>query len=156
MRDIASSVRNDMYCEIGYARDCPFGCVHDGLMSVLYFLPGQAMRTHRHLDSDEYFTAIQGDAEMYVNGRIVPLLQGHTFLRRRGVLHAIRNTSSCSRLIVHSFQAPIPTEEMTRWESVPDWGSVDERACPRCWCGQEEGGLCANCEAPLWKMKRRA
>jgi mannose-6-phosphate isomerase-like protein (cupin superfamily) len=155
MTDIARSIRDDMYSDVGYARDCPFGCVDQGLMSVLYFLPGQAMRTHRHLDSDEYFTAIRSDAEMYVNGRIVVLRQGHTFLRRRGVLHALRNTSTTEPLIVHSFQTPLPAADMTRWESVPDWGNLRDGACPRCWCGQEEDGLCANCDAPLWNMRHR-
>jgi hypothetical protein len=106
------------------------------------------MRPHRHLDSDEYFTALQGDAEMYVNGRLVRLLEGTTFLRRRGVLHAIRNPGS-DVLIVQSFQSPIPAEDMTRWETVPDWGVQPEGACPRCWCGQIDGGRCENCNAPV-------
>lgn len=153
---IASGIRDDLYSALGFARDCPFGCVDQGLLSLLYFLPGQAMRPHRHLDSDEYFTAVNGDAEMYVNGRIVPLPAGHTFLRRRGVLHAIRNTLSHA-LIVQSFQTPIPQEEMIRWESAPEWGRGQAGSCVRCWCGQEEDGRCANCAAPLTcrEAKRR-
>jgi hypothetical protein len=110
------------------------------------------MRPHRHLDSDEYFTALRGDAEMYVNGRLVPLEEGRTFLRRRGVLHAIRN-SGPETLVVQSFQSPIPAEKMTRWESVPGWGEKPPCACPRCWCGQISDGRCENCNAPI--MKRR-
>lgn len=132
----------------GYARDCPFGCVDEGLFSVIYFRPGQAMRPHRHLDSDEYFTALRGDAEMYVNGRLVPLQEGQTFLRRRGVLHALRNPGP-GNLVVQSFQSPIPAEEMTCWESVPDWGMQPALACPRCWCGQIEDDRCENCNAPV-------
>lgn len=147
--DLTCSVRDDLYCPVGYARDCPFGCVDQGLMSVLYFLSGQAMRPHRHLDSDEYFTAVRGDAEMYVNGRIVPLLEGHTFLRRRGVLHALRNADHSRTLVVHSFQTPLPRDEMTRWESVEHWSRSGSASCARCWCGQAEEGHCANCGAPL-------
>ena len=145
---IASGIRDDLYAPLGFARDCPFGCVEQGLLSVLYFLPGQAMRPHRHLDSDEYFTAVNGAAEMYVNGRIVLLPLGHTFLRCRGVLHAIRN-SGPKPLIIQSFQSPIPMEEKIRWESAPEWGEGRPGSCVRCWCGQEENGRCANCAAPL-------
>lgn len=150
---IASCRREDVALPEGYARDCPFGCVDEGLFSVIYFLPGQAMRPHRHLDSDEYFTAVRGDAEMYVNGRLVPLLEGETFLRRRGVLHALRN-SAPDLLVVQSFQSPIPAEEMTRWESVPGWATEPPHACPRCWCGQIEGGRCENCNAPVRRTRR--
>lgn len=155
MSGVVRSVRDDMYCQSGYSRDCPFGCVDQGLMSVLYFLPGQAMRTHRHLDSDEYFTSAQGDAEMYVNGRLVPLPEGHTFLRCRGMLHALRNASD-KPLVIYSFQSPIPAEEMTRWESVEEWGAPEENSCPRCWCGQQENGACVNCGAPLHRIRSRS
>lgn len=147
-RGIASCRRERVVASpTGYARDCPFGCVDHGLLSIIYFQPGQAMRPHRHLDSDEYFTALQGDADMVVNGQLVPLLEGETFLRRRGVLHALRNPGR-RVLIVQSFQSPIPTEEMTRWESVPDWADVPRGACARCWCGQIADGHCENCGAP--------
>jgi mannose-6-phosphate isomerase-like protein (cupin superfamily) len=149
---IAACRRGDVAIPEGYARDCPFGCVDQGLYSVIYFRPGQAMRPHRHLDSDEYFTALQGDAEMYVNGRLVPLDEGQTFLRRRGVLHAIRNPGP-DMLIIQSFQSPIPAEDMTRWESVPDWGPQPPFACPRCWCGQIEDSRCENCNAPVKSRK---
>ena len=150
---IASCLREDVRSDLGYARDCPFGCVDAGLYSVIYFQPGQAMRPHRHLDSDEYFTALRGNAEMYVNGRMVPLPEGQTFLRRRGVLHAIRNPGS-EVLVVQSFQSPIPAEKMTRWESVPDWGEEPAGGCPRCWCGQIEGGRCDNCNARTCRSRR--
>lgn len=150
---IASSRRDDVESAVGYARDCPFGCVDEGLFSVIYFRPGQAMRPHRHLDSDEYFTSLRGDAEMYVNGRLVPLEEGKTFLRRRGVLHAIRNPGP-DLLVVQSFQSPLPAEEMTRWESVHGWGVEPDGACPRCWCGQIDGGTCQNCNAPVEKRRR--
>lgn len=151
---VVDSIRSDLYSPLGFSRDCPFGCIHQGLLSILYFLPGQCMRPHRHLDSDEYFTAARGDAEMYVNGRIVALPQGHTFLRRRGVLHAIRNAGE-EQLVVQSFQSPIPREEKIRWESAPEWGAGQPEACPRCWCGQEEDGRCANCAAPLASIRNR-
>lgn len=151
---IVRSFRSDLYSPIGFSRDCPFGCVDQGLLSILYFLPGQGMRPHRHLDSDEYFTAVQGDAEMYVNGRIVLLPEGHTFLRCRGVLHAIRNPGAAP-LIVQSFQSPIPREENIRWESASEWGEGRPEACPRCWCGQEDDGRCANCAAPLRETRGR-
>lgn len=150
---IINGQRDDMYCPAGYARDCPFGCVDQGLLSVLYFLPGQSMRPHRHLDSDEYFTAVSGNAEMYVNGRIVPLLKGQTFLRSRGVLHAIRNSTD-GRLIVQSFQSPIPSDAMCRWETVEGWGTPGPGTCPRCWCGQIDSGTCVNCGAPLGRVRR--
>lgn len=151
---IAGTLRDDLYEPLGFARDCPFGCVDQGLLSILYFLPGHAMRPHRHLDSDEYFTAVNGDADMYVNGRVVCLPMGHTFLRRRGVLHAIRNSLSHA-LIIQSFQSPIPRKEMIRWESAPDWGQGQPGSCVRCWCGQEEHGRCANCGALLAGRKAR-
>lgn len=152
--DIIDGTRDDLYCSIGYARDCPYGCVDEGLMSILYFLPGQVMRAHRHLDSDEYFTSVRGDAEMYVNGRIVPLPEGHTFLRRRGVLHALRNAGSAP-IIVQSFQSPIPREEKIVWESAEEWGAQPPGACPRCWCGQTDIGACVNCGAPMDGMRSR-
>lgn len=133
------------YCECGYARAIPFGCVDQGLLSVLYFLPGHAMRPHRHLDSDEYFTVIEGNAEMLVDGALVPLPQGHTFLRRRGRLHAIRNRASVP-LVVQSFQTPLPRDEATVWEDAPKWGGTAV-GCARCWCGQMEQGRCVNCGA---------
>lgn len=150
---ITSCIRDDVRSEGGYARECAFGCVDQGLFSVIYFLPGQAMRPHRHLDSDEYFTALRGDAEMLVNGRLVPLQEGHTYLRQRGVLHALRNPGT-ETLIVQSFQSPIPADSMTRWESVPGWEGTHGDACPRCWCGQIERGVCENCGAPV--SRRRA
>jgi oxalate decarboxylase/phosphoglucose isomerase-like protein (cupin superfamily) len=125
----------------------PFGCVDAGLLSVLYFLPGQAMAPHRHLDADEYFTVVQGEADMVVNGERVYLSEGHTFLRRRGVLHAIRNSSE-DHLVVQSFQSPIPQDDATVWERVLWWSSTDAgTCCPRCWCGQREGDVCVNCGA---------
>lgn len=131
-------------CPTGYSREIPFGCVDEGLLSVLYFLPGQAMRPHRHLDSDEYFTAVRGDAEMLVDGSLVMLPQGHTFLRRRGVLHALRNAGP-GVLVVQSFQSPIPREERIVWEGVECWMNHGIN-CPRCWCGQrDDGDRCINC-----------
>ena len=133
------------YCQRGYARAIPFGCVDQGLLSVLYFLPGHAMRPHRHLDSDEYFTVLEGNAEMLVDGKLVPLPRGHTFLRRRGRLHAIRNHSD-GPLVVQSFQTPLPQDGATVWEDLPSWGGP-AMACPRCWCGQIEQDRCINCGA---------
>jgi mannose-6-phosphate isomerase-like protein (cupin superfamily) len=134
-----------MFCDRGYARDVPFGCVDQGLLSVLYFLPGQAMAPHRHLDSDEYFTALTGDVEMLVNGRRIPLRAGQTFLRRRGVLHALRNPGS-TPVVVQSFQVPIPRCERIVWEECPGWTTVGS-CCTRCWCGQQINGRCLNCDA---------
>jgi mannose-6-phosphate isomerase-like protein (cupin superfamily) len=129
----------------GYEREIPFGCVGSGLMSILYFSPGHAMAPHRHLDSDEYFTALSGDAEMFVNGEIVPLPEGHTFLRTRGMLHAFRNPGP-GRLVVQSFQAPLPTDHATVWVHAASWNPPAGRHCPRCWCGQIEEGKCLNCQ----------
>jgi len=151
---VVNGIRDDLYAPLGFSRDCPFGCVDQGLLSILYFLPGQSMRIHRHLDSDEYFTAVSGDAEMYLNGDNVPLPEGHTFLRRRGVSHAIRNLST-DNLVIQSFQTPIPQEEMIHWESVPEWGVGTPGSCPRCWCGQLEDDRCANCAAPLHRIRER-
>lgn len=133
------------FCLRGYARSIPFGCVDQGLLSVLYFLPGQSMAPHRHLDSDEYFTTIRGNARMLVDGDIVALPTGHTFLRFRGMLHALSNPGP-GPLIVQSFQTPIPRDSATVWERVDVW-SRPQGCCPRCWCGQTESGLCVNCGA---------
>jgi hypothetical protein len=65
---IVQTLGKSSFCPTGYARDVPFGCVERGLLSLLYFLPGQAMAPHRHMDADEYFTAIEGEADMIVNG----------------------------------------------------------------------------------------
>lgn len=147
---IAQTVGGSAFCPGGYSREVPFGCVDAGLLSILYFLPGQAMAPHRHLDADEYFTVLAGEADMVVNGERVPLACGHTFLRQRGMLHAIRN-SGAGPLVVQSFQTPIPTDEATRWERVPGWAADDFlHCCARCWCGQREGDTCANCGA-CWR-----
>ena len=144
---IAQTLGRPSFCSAGYARDVPFGCVENGLLSVLYFMPGQAMAPHRHMDADEYFTVIEGEADMLVNGNRVPLPQNHTFLRQRGMLHAIRNSSE-SPLVVQSFQSPIPRDEATVWDRFLGWTSNDAgTCCPRCWCGQSEDGTCVNCGA---------
>lgn len=144
---IAQTLGRSSFCAAGYARDVPFGCVEHGLLSVLYFLPGQAMAPHRHMDADEYFTVIEGEADMIVNGDRVPLHPGQTFLRRRGMVHAIRNSGE-QPLVVQSFQSPIPRDEATVWERVSGWSSRDAgKCCPRCWCGQREAGVCVNCGA---------
>jgi mannose-6-phosphate isomerase-like protein (cupin superfamily) len=145
IKRVIPTTRMGQYCVNGYARDVPYGCYNQGLLSVLYFLPGQAMAPHRHLDSDEYFTAVMGDAEMIVNGQVVPLPHEHTFLRRRGVLHAIRNPGP-QGLVVQSFQAPVPQCESIIWEQVEGWTS-SQIGCARCWCGQFEDGSCVNCGA---------
>lgn len=146
-RNVVSTLGRESFCRGGYTREIPFGCVGDGLLSILYFLPGQAMATHRHLDSDEYFTAVSGDAEMFIDGQVVPLHEGYTYLRLRGTHHAIRNRGPAP-LVVQSFQVPLPGDSATVWEPVDGW-ACDEWACRRCWCGQREMGLCANCGAPL-------
>jgi mannose-6-phosphate isomerase-like protein (cupin superfamily) len=147
---IVATLGLSSFCPSGYARDVPFGCVDQGLLSVIYFLPGQAMAPHRHLDSDEYFTVLVGDADMIVNGERVCLPQGHTFLRFRGTLHAIRNSGG-GPLVVQSFQTPLPTDEATIWECVPWWMTRDiGSCCVRCWCGQMEDAHCLNCGAP-WR-----
>jgi mannose-6-phosphate isomerase-like protein (cupin superfamily) len=144
---IVQTLGRSSFCPTGYARDVPFGCVEEGLLSILYFLPGQAMAPHRHMDADEYFTVIKGESEMVVNGDRVCLPEGHTFLRQRRMLHAIRNSSE-EPLVVQSFQSPIPQDEATVWERVPWWASADAgMCCPRCWCGQREGEVCVNCGA---------
>lgn len=142
------------FCDAGYARSVPFGCVDQGLLSLLYFLPEQSMAPHRHLDSDEYFTTISGEAEMLVNGALVPLPLGHTFLRRRGTLHAIRNVTS-EPLVIQSFQVPIPQAEEIEWERVAYWPRTGT-GCRRCWCGQIETGNCANCGAASRRLGREA
>src|SRR5436853_268370 len=109
---IAQTLGRSSFCMAGYGRDVPFGCMESGLLSVLYFLPGQAMAPHRHLDADEYFTVVEGEADMLVNGDRVSLTRHHTFLRERGMLHAIRNSSE-TPLVVQSFQSPIPRDEAT-------------------------------------------
>src|SRR5947209_10289433 len=126
------------FSPLGYARSVPFGCVNQGLLSMLYFLPGQAMRPHRHLDSDEYFTAVRGTASMIVEGDRVELPEGATFLRLRGVLHALGNPGP-DVLVVQSFQAPLPTDDGTLWEDVDGW-TPSGKGCVRCWCGQREAG----------------
>jgi mannose-6-phosphate isomerase-like protein (cupin superfamily) len=142
---IAQTLGRPLLCPAGYARDVPFGCVEGSLLSVLYFLPGQAMAPHRHMDADEYFTVIEGEADMLVNSDRVPLPQGHTFLRQRGMVHAIRNSTD-QPLVVQSFQSPIPRDEATVWERVLGWACDDAgMCCPRCWCGQHEDGTCLNC-----------
>ena len=144
---IVQTMGRSSFCSAGYARDVPFGCIAVSLLSVLYFLPGQAMAPHRHMDADEYFTVIEGEADMLVNSERVPLHQGHTFLRQRGMVHAIRNSSD-HPLVVQSFQSPIPRDEATIWEKVMEWTSLDAgTCCPRCWCGQREDGTCLNCGA---------
>ncbi len=149
---IVQTLGKSSFCPTGYARDVPFGCVERGLLSLLYFLPGQAMAPHRHMDADEYFTAIEGEADMVVNGNRVPLPPGHTFLRKRGTLHAIRNSSE-GRLVVQSFQSPIPSDEATVWERVVWWTTGDAgMCCARCWCGQREEDACVNCGA-RWKVR---
>ena len=140
------TLQGEHFSQSGYAREIPFGCIDQGLLSILYFLPGQAMAPHRHLDSDEYFTAVLGNAEMLVNGALVTLPLGHTFLRRRGVLHAIRNQSA-GPLIVQSFQVPLPSDAATVWDKVDFWTCAGD-CCPRCWCGQSESGRCVNCGGP--------
>ena len=148
---IAQTLGKASFCTAGYARDVPFGCVRDGLLSVLYFLPGQAMAPHRHLDADEYFTVIEGEADMLVNGDRVSLPRHHTFFRERGMLHAIRNPGD-TPLVVQSFQSPVPRDEATVWERIVGWTPSDSDACcPRCWCGQHEDGRCANCGARTGK-----
>lgn len=144
---IIRTLGGSSFCAGGYAREVPFGCVEGGLLSILYFLPGQAMAPHRHMDADEYFTVVEGVADMVVNGERVPLECGHTFLRRRGTLHAIRD-SSAEPLVVQSFQSPIPADEATSWERVA-WWTIEhaDRCCRRCWCGQADGDRCANCGA---------
>ena len=144
-RCIVPTLRLDCRCFHGYMREVPYGCIDQGLLSVMYFLPGQAMAPHRHLDSDEYFTAVQGDATMVVNGERVMLPEGSTFLRHRGVLHAIRNDGPVL-LVVQSFQTPLPADEATVWERIGWWQSSGN-GCPRCWCGQTAGGCCLNCGA---------
>lgn len=144
---IVQTLGRSTFCPTGYARAVPFGCVEDALLSLLYFLPGQAMAPHRHMDADEYFTVILGEADMVVNGDRVPLSQGQTFLRQRGMLHAIRN-SSAAELVVQSFQSPLPRDEATVWERVVGWTTADAgTCCRRCWCGQNEADVCVNCGA---------
>jgi mannose-6-phosphate isomerase-like protein (cupin superfamily) len=143
-RGVVKTVRTVSATVEGYGREIPFGCVGAGLLSILHFLPGQAMAPHRHLDSDEYFSALSGDAEMLVNGDFVDLPQGHTFLRTRGTLHGLRNPGP-GLLVVQSFQAPLPSDDATRWEHVAEWKPPAGRHCPRCWCGQIEEGRCLNC-----------
>ena len=145
------TLSGEHFCPLGYAREVPFGCVDQGLLSILYFLPGQAMAPHRHLDSDEYFTAVRGEAEMIVDRVPTPLPEGHTFLRRRGMLHALRNPGP-RPLIVQSFQSPLPSDAATVWERVDFWATSD-RNCPRCWCGQSESGHCVNCGARLGRKR---
>ncbi len=137
----------------GFSREVPFGCVDKGLLSVIYFLPGQAMAPHRHLDSDEYFTCLSGTGEMLVNGEIWPLPEGFTFLRMRETLHAIRNPGPAP-LVVQSFQSPIPHEESIVWQRIRQWPGGEGRCCRRCWCGQVESGECLNCGAPFRERRR--
>ena len=151
---IAHTIGPAEFCDAGYGRSVPFGCVDQGLLSILYFLPGQAMAPHRHLDSDEYFTALSGEAEMLVDSALVPLPLGHTFLRRRGTLHAIRNVEA-EPLVIQSFQVPIPQEEQIVWERIMWWPRTGS-GCRRCWCGQIDSGTCANCGAASRRLRERA
>jgi quercetin dioxygenase-like cupin family protein len=78
------------------------------LVGLNTFEPGQQHPLHTHDDMDKLYVALEGEGELLLEGRALPLREGQVVIAPRGVPHGVRNTGAL-RLVVLAALAPAPS-----------------------------------------------
>jgi mannose-6-phosphate isomerase-like protein (cupin superfamily) len=75
------------------------------LIGLNSFEPGQFHALHSHAGMDKVYHVIQGEGEVLLDGRELPIKEGELVVAPEGVPHGIRNTGT-GRLLVLAVLAP--------------------------------------------------
>ena len=77
------------------------------LIGLNSFEPGQFHALHSHAGMDKVYQVLQGEGEVLLDGRELPIKEGELVVAPEGVPHGIRNTGT-GRLLVLAVLAPSP------------------------------------------------
>lgn len=77
------------------------------LVGLNSFEPGQFHALHSHQGMDKVYQVLEGEGEVLLDGRELPIRAGELVVAPDGVAHGIRNTGS-RRLLVLAVLAPAP------------------------------------------------
>ncbi len=79
-------------------------------MGVVIIKAGQDFDTHKHINQEESFLALEGECEVYVDGNLVVLKAGDYLRCDKGEAHYFRNSSSSDFKAVF-IKAPYSSEK---------------------------------------------
>ena len=77
------------------------------LIGLNCFEPGQFHALHSHAGMDKVYQVLDGEGEVLLDGRELPIKAGELIVAPEGVPHGIRNTGR-RRLLVLAVLAPAP------------------------------------------------
>ena len=73
---------------------------------IMRVLPGRTVQpAHSHPNGEELIYIISGEGEVYINGVIKPIREGHAVLFEKGSIHMVRNSGE-KEMKVTCFFAP--------------------------------------------------
>jgi oxalate decarboxylase/phosphoglucose isomerase-like protein (cupin superfamily) len=75
--------------------------------------PGTSIGLHRHLENEEVYIMVKGQAEMTIDDQIRSVAPGDVILTRDGVAHAIRNSGE-EDVLFYSIECAFAAEGKTR------------------------------------------
>ena len=82
------------------------------LTKELIIEAGKSISYQRHFHRDEYWTIVDGEGEIIIDGVQKLVKRGDSFIIHRNQLHAIRANNDCASLIIVEVQlGPILSEE---------------------------------------------
>jgi mannose-6-phosphate isomerase-like protein (cupin superfamily) len=77
------------------------------LVGLNSFEPGQFHALHSHQGMDKVYQVLEGEGQVLLDGRELPIRAGELVVAPEGVAHGIRNTGT-RRLLVLAVLAPAP------------------------------------------------